>query len=191
MSDWPPLCRRLRRPGAAGTALPPPRLGGRGRRRGGLGRGIPGGGSGRGAAVPTRTSFSGRSPRVLNACTAWSLSRVKAFSTTSWSHSVRSVSWSLAATWGDTGESVRVGRVTRLLGAESRRVRERPPRPRTRRRSGLAGRQHQARGAALSARSPVHRGQGSSWRCFLNGKQADAIKNKTAGGPGWLSLLSD
>lgn len=48
----------------------------------------------------TCTSFSGRSPRVLNACTAWSLSRVKAFSTTSWSHSVRSVSCSLAATWG-------------------------------------------------------------------------------------------
>lgn len=48
----------------------------------------------------TWASSSGWSPRVRSACTAWSLSRVTAFSTTSWPHSTRSVSCNLAATWG-------------------------------------------------------------------------------------------
>lgn len=48
----------------------------------------------------TCASSSGWSPRVRSACTAWSLSRVTAFSTTSWPHSTRSVSCNLAATWG-------------------------------------------------------------------------------------------
>lgn len=49
------------------------------------------------------SSSSGRSPRVLSTCTAWSLSRVTAFSSTSWSHSFRSASWSLAAAWAKGG----------------------------------------------------------------------------------------
>lgn len=62
---------------------------------------------GRGAGAPTCASVSERGPRVLSACTARSLSRVTAFSTTSWSRSFRSVSWSLAATWAECGARLR------------------------------------------------------------------------------------
>lgn len=55
-------------------------------------------------------SSSGRGPCVLSSRTAWSLSRVTAFSSTSWSHSFRSASWSLAAAWAKGGTQFTWGR---------------------------------------------------------------------------------